>query len=318
MKFKVFCTLFLLMIFPFDHNVDEAQAGFFKGAELQLGSGYRRGELDWNIAGDTSGKNPNVLSELEWENLDIFQTAAEGRVWFGSTRQPGLSLYIKGAATYGWILDGDNRDSDYAGDDRTLEFSRSENSGKDGNILDLSIGIGPQWSFYQQQFTIALLAGWSYLEQNLEISDGYQTVALDPSFLGPIPGLDSSYDTEWWGPWLGTDLTWRLTEQVTLCGSFAWHFAEYEAEANWNLRTDLAHPVSFRHRADGRGLTLDVAMQYQLTAAWLLDLSYGYQDWKADDGDSWTYGAGGGSSKTRLNEVNWRSHAVTLDLGYRF
>jgi len=173
-----------------------------------------------------------------------------------------------------------------------------------------------------------LLAGWSYHEQNLELSDGRQTVSdpdladrvtdKDPWPVGSIPGLDSSYDTQWWGPWLGTDLSWRLGEKISLCGSFAWHFVEYEAEADWNLRSDLDHPVSFRHQADGRGLTLDLGLQYQLSAAWLLDLSYAYQDWSTDDGDSWTHAAAGGSSRTRLNEVNWRSQSVMLGLGYRF
>ncbi|MEZ4485458.1 MAG: hypothetical protein R2864_13010 [Syntrophotaleaceae bacterium] len=318
MKHKTFQALLLLLCCSLASGAGEAYAGFFKGASLQLGSGYRSGELDWNIAGDSSGGNPDVLSELEWEDLDIFQTEASARIWVGSSRIPDLALCLKGSAAYGWVLDGDNRDSDYAGNNRTLEFSRSENSGDGGNTLDLSCAIGPQWGFRQQQFTIALLAGWSYHEQNLELSDGEQTIALDPSDLGPIPGLDSSYATKWWGPWLGTDLSWQLTDQMTLDGSFAWHFVEYEAEADWNLRSDLAHPTSFRHDAHGRGLTLDLALQYLLTDAWLVSLSYAYQDWQAKDGDSWTYAAGGSSSRTQLNEVNWSSHAVMLGLGYRF
>lgn len=316
MNQKFFQALLLLICCSLASGVNAAQAGFFKGAAFQLGSGYRSGELDWNIAG--ANNNPDVLSELEWEDLDIFQTEAAARIWFGSARVPALSLCVKGTAAYGWILDGDNRDSDYASNHRTLEYSRSENSGEGGNLLDLSIAAGPQLSFRQQQLTIALLAGWSYHEQNLEISDGWQTVALDPNDLGPIAGLDSSYDTQWWGPWLGTELSWQLGEKITLGGSFAWHFVEYEAEADWNLRSDLAHPVSFRHQADGRGLTLDLELQYQLTAAWLLHLSYAYEDWQTDDGDSFTYYAGGGGGRTRLNEVNWRSQSVMLGLGYRF
>lgn len=329
MHHKIFQALLLLICCSLANGVCAAQAGFFKGAELQFGSGYRNGELDWNIAG--ANNNPDVLSELEWEDLDIFQTEAATRIWFGSARVPDLSLCLKSSAAYGWILDGDNRDSDYAGDHRTLEFSRSENSGEGGNVLDLSIAIGPQWSFRQQQITIALLAGWSYHEQNLEISDGQQTMSepdlaatLDmdpppvPPATGPISGLDSSYDTQWWGPWLGTDLSWRLNKHLSLSGSFAWHFVEYEAEADWNLRTTLAHPVSFRHQADGRGLTLDLGLQYRLSPVWLLDLSYAYQDWRTDDGDSFTYFADGSSGRTRLNEANWRSQSVMLGLDYRF
>ena len=294
----------------------EAQTVFFQGAELQLGSGYRSGELDWNIAAPSG--NPDVLSELEWKELEIFQTEAQGQVWFGSANWPNLSLCIKGSAAYGWIVNGKNRDSDYAGDDRTQEFSRSENNGDGGNLLDLSIAAGPQVKLWQGKLAMALLAGWSYHEQNLEISDGQQTIAINPDALGPIPGLDSSYDTKWWGPWLGTDLNWHLSERTTLRGAFAWHFADYEAKANWNLRENLAHPVSFRHYANGRGLTLGLGLEYQLSSVWLLGLSYDYQNWQTDDGDSYSYAADGSSGRTRLNEVNWCSQSILLNLGYRF
>jgi opacity protein-like surface antigen len=329
-NYKFFYALipFMLVIFSLEKNTCEAQVAFFQGAELQLGSGYRSGEMDWNIAGDSSGSNPDVLSELEWKDLDIFQTEAEGQAWLGSTKWPNISLYIKGSAAYGWVVDGDNRDSDYAGDHRTLEFSRSENDGDGGNLLDLSIAAGPQFKLWQGKLAIALLAGWSYHEQNLEISDGQQTLSepglagsiglKSPPAIGPISGLDSSYDTRWWGPWLGTDLSWQLSERATLCGALAWHFADYEAKANWNLRDDLAHPVSFRHYADGHGLTLGLGIEYQLNRAWLLELSYDYQDWQADDGNSYAYAASGGSGRTRLNEVNWRSHSALLSLGYQF
>lgn len=330
MNSKFFCALFLFtaMNFFFGGDICEAQIAFFHGAELQLGSGYRSGEFNWNIAGPSS--NPDVLSELEWEDLDIFQTEAQGQAWLVSTNWPNLSLYIKGSAAYGWVIDGTNQDSDYAGDHRNLEFSRSENNGDGGNLLDLSIAVGPQFKLWQGKFAIALLAGWSYHEQNLEISDGQQTLSdtglaailfpdkPGPPSVGPISGLDSSYDTKWWGPWLGTDLNWRLNERATLCGDFAWHFADYEAKADWNLRDDLAHPVSFRHYANGRGLTLGLGLAYQLNSAWMLKLSYDYQDWQADDGNSYSYAASGGKSRTRLNEVNWRTHSALLSLGYQF
>ena len=304
------------MSFCLGESTCEAQIAFFQGAELQLGNGYRSGELDWNIA-HPSG-SPDVLSELEWDDLEIFQTEAEGQIWLGSTKWPNVSLCIKGSAAYGWVVNGNNRDSDYAGDHRTLEFSRSENSGDGGDLLDLSIAAGPRFKLWHGKLAIALLAGWSYHEQNLEISDGQQTIATDPADLGPFPGLDSSYDTKWWGPWLGTDLSWQLSERATLCGALAWHFADYEAEADWNLRDDLAHPVSFRHYADGHGLTLGLGIEYRLNSAWLLELNYDYQDWQTDDGSSYSYAASGGSSRTRLNEVNWRSHSALFSLGYQF
>lgn len=235
----------------------EARADIFRESLLQLESGYRTGRLDWNLAGDSSGGNPDVLSELEWEDLDIFQVKAAGKVLLGLDSMPRISLCLKGSAAYGWITDGNNRDSDYAGGHRTLEYSRSENSGDDGDVLDLAIAFGPQFHFLRNRLAIALLAGWSYHEQNLKITDGEQTVSdpalagsLDPDLPLPQPtgliyGLDSSYDARWWGPWLGAHLEYRITPRLSARGSFDYHFAPYEGEAAWNLRSDPAHPIKF-------------------------------------------------------------------------
>lgn len=36
---------------------------------LSLDAGFRSDDLDWSIAGDADGNNPNILSELTWENI---------------------------------------------------------------------------------------------------------------------------------------------------------------------------------------------------------------------------------------------------------
>ncbi len=53
-----------------------------------------------------------------------------------------VSISAPAIAAYSWIFDGENQNSDYAGDDRMLEFSRSNNNSDEGNMLDASFGIG--------------------------------------------------------------------------------------------------------------------------------------------------------------------------------
>lgn len=330
MDFKIIFVALPLAGFFLAAGAPETRADIYRGSLLQLQSGYRTGRLDWNLAGDRSGGNPEVLSELEWEDLDIFQVKAAGKVLLGPASMPRLSLCLKGSAAYGWITDGSNRDSDYAGDNRTLEYSRSENSGDEGNVIDLAVALGPQFHFLQNKLAVALLAGWSYHEQNLKITDGEQTVSdpalvgsLDPDLplpqpTGPIYGLDSSYDARWWGPWLGTDLEYRITPRLSAHGSFEYHFAQYEAEADWNLRTDLAHPVSFRHDDHGRGIVFSAEAEYRIAANWSLNLNYTFEDWKTENGIHRIYEASGASGSTRLNEVHWESHALMVGIGCRF
>lgn len=291
--------------------------------EFILSNGYRRDDLDWNIAGNKNGSNPNILSELKWDDIEIYQVKLQNRILW-----PKI-VYLRAALDYGWIFDGKNQDSDYLGDNRSFEFSRSNNSADDGDVMDASVAVGYPFRFRFSQnelFSIIPLVGYSYHEQNLTITNGYQTVAtpgLTPG-IGPISGLDSSYDTEWKGPWIGVDLNFKskniktMADRIETYGSFEYHWADYDAEANWNLREDLAHPTSFKHDADGNGVVIAIGFNIVLSSHWMLNLNYDYQTWSTDDGTDRIFSSSGSTADTRLNEVNWDSHTLSLGVGVRF
>lgn len=296
--------------------------------EFSLGGGYRRDDLNWNVSGDSDGNNPNVLSELTWEDLEIFQLKLENR-----TVVP-KRFYFRAFLAYGWISDGQNQDSDFAGDDRTFEFSRTNNSADDGNVLDASVGVGYPFQLRGKVIsTITPLVGYSLHEQNLTITDGNQTISvpivtpslvIEPPPLGPFPGLDSTYEAAWRSPWIGLDLQFEARERKAWAhrlegyASVEVHWADFEAEADWNLREDFAHPKSFQQDADGTGIVIGLELVYLLKPNWLLNASYDYQDWSADDGTETVFLADGTTASTRLNEVDWRSNAVSLGILYRF
>src|SRR4030042_680600 len=106
--------------------------------DISLSTGYRVDDLSWNIAGNLYGSNPNVLSDLTWSDLETLQATVSGRALVNEW------LYLRGSFGYGWTFSGDNLDSDFSGNDRTQEYSRSSNSADDGRVLDAAIGIGFQ------------------------------------------------------------------------------------------------------------------------------------------------------------------------------
>ncbi|MHB1399804.1 MAG: hypothetical protein ACYDAI_10510 [Trichloromonadaceae bacterium] len=288
--------------------------------ELGLQGGYRQDSLDWTIAG-----NVDVLSELEWTELDIFQL----QLTLGLLSQPilpGARLAGRALLGVGSIVAGDNRDSDYAGNQRSLEFSRSNSDAGDGRVYDLSLAAGLQFE-PTPGLQLTPLFGWSYHEQQLVLQDGIQTLSepqlvahssFSPPVLGPFPGLDSSYDARWYGPWIGCDLSYQFSPRWRLSGTAELHWGEMKAEADWNLRSDFAHPVSFRQIADAYGLVLGVAGHYALDERWALHLGAKYSDWWTDPGLDQIYFAGGKVANTRLNEVNWHSFALLAGVQYRF
>lgn len=281
-------------------------------ADIYLKTGYRRDELQWNKAGPDGV--PNILSELTWEDIEI------------ATLNLGASFYldnhwfINGDLVWGEIFDGENQDSDYLGDDRTLEFSRSNNGADEGNILDISLAVGYryQWPLESEiasRFELRPKLGLGYHSQNLKIVDGHQTIPVS----APIRGLDSSYDTTWFGPWLGLESLWIRQDRFQLGLNLEYHYVNYDAEAQWNLRGDLAQPVSFEHEADGTGWVAGLSSQWYFTPDLALTLDFEYQKWLADrNGRDKMYFSNGTEARLKFNEVEWESYGVNLGLNYDF
>lgn len=307
---SVFVVLFLFAL-PFSPAFAAEQAYAREGLDLNLGAGYRVDQLRWNIAGDMSGSNPNILSELTWSDLEMFAVKATLK-----SSTPG-NIFYRASVEYGTIYAGENQDSDYLGDDRTIEFSRSNNSADSGSALDLSAGAGYVFRSGGEETgarEFIPMLGFSYHRQALKITDGFQTIPAT----GPFGGLDSAYTARWIGPWIGFEANF-YGEVLSLLTSLEYHFlADYHAEADWNLRTDFQHPVSFEHFADGSGVVFSLDALYRLGEPLYLSAVLEGQAWKADEGIDRTYFSSGSIIDTRLNEVVWSSLAFLFGAQYRF
>ncbi len=315
-------TLLLLIIFAPGVSV-AGMSAVSLSPELTVDAGLRNDHLDWNIAGTSAGTNPNILSELTWDDVQTYQFRLRGGLNLAMEDNPWFGLYLRGQIGYGRIYSGQNQDSDYDGDNRTQEFSRSNNAADQGDVLDLSFGVGPKFSFLNERLALIPLVGYSYHAQNLKLMDGFQTI-LAPGHIPPVPpvgpfaGLDSSYDTEWWGPWLGLELRYSTGERLIFKGLTEYHRADFSAEANWNLRQDFAHPVSFEHGADGDGWVHEIGLEFLLRDQWSLSLSGTVQRWQTDAGYDLVFFADGTRQVTRLNRVNWNSTSIQVGLAYDF
>jgi hypothetical protein len=291
--------------------------------DVAVVAGYRVDTLDWNIAGDDSGHNPDIMSELTWKDLQIYQFGLTGNAESVGPEFATFSPCMRAVVGYGRIVSGNNQDSDYLGDNRTLEFSRSNDNAGDGSVLDLSFAGGGKAHFRDNRYTLAPLLGFSYYAQNLTASDGDQTLS-DPVLypgvppLGPFPGLHSTYEAAWYGPWLGLDATavpgqgWNLSAGIEL------HQVFYQAEANWNMRADLAHPKSFEHQGNGYGLICRLGSSYALTSRLALTVAAELRNFAIRNGTDRVFLTDGSQGTTRLNGVNWQSQMLTAGVLYSF
>jgi hypothetical protein len=290
--------------------------------ELSLNSGLRTDELDWSIAGN----GVNVLSELEWSDIESYQVALSGGIQFKNR------VYIRAGFSYASIDDGTVRDSDYGLDNRRAEWSRSISETDGDELYDISGGAGYSFYFYQNRFTVTPLIGLSYHKQNLRIQNGTQVVSGSNPFgsgnpppEGPLSSqLNSTYFARWFGPWVGVDLRFKpkmrplVRHAMELRLSLELHWADYYGEGNWNLRTAFRHPKSFEHEADGFGINVTAQWMVQLVERWDLTITASHQDWSTGTGTDRKFLSAGGTSTTRLNEVNWESTSLMAGVTYRF
>jgi hypothetical protein len=276
---------------------------------LSVSAGQRKDDLNWSIAGN----GVNVLSELKWENMAISQLQAAGEFHLKN------DLRLRARLGYGVIGSGTNQDSDYNGNNRTLEFSRSNNKAG-GDVFDASIGFGKKLRLRDlsagRSFYVTPLVGLSMHRQNLTMTDGIQTISAPPSTtpLGPLPGLASSYDAQWMGPWLGAEALVETERGWVMMANAEYHLADYSASANWNLRSDLVHPVSFRHAATGEGFVFSLGASYPVAKSWKINFTLEHQQWTTRAGSDWVYFADGTVGLARLNAVNWDATACNLGI----
>lgn len=275
--------------------------------EFSLGVGYRSDNLKWSEAGGSV----NIRSELKWENLKIAQLSAAARLNFYS----GWTL--RGALDYGSINSGSNQDSDYNGSDRTLEFSRSNNKGG-GRVRDGSISLGrtlrPLAEIEEISFALTPLIGLSLHDQYLTMTDGFQTIPATGSYIG----LDSSYDARWQGPWVGLEALLENGGKWSLTAIGEYHKADYFAHANWNLRPEFSHPVSFAHTAKGEGYLVALRATYVVSQNRRVEFFVTSQRWSTDPGIDQTFFSDGSVGYYHLNSVNRDSTAVNFGLVHHF
>jgi hypothetical protein len=285
-----------------------------------ISGGVRFDALDWNIAGNNSGSNPNVLSELEWSHVTSYQLS------FGGRATVGRHFYTRGHINYAWIQSGEVQDSDYNGNNRTLEYSRSISETDDDYLWDIEAGAGYPFTFLNDRFFLAPMVGVSIHTQDFRITDGQQIISTGNPPVGPLDAsLNSRYDAEWFGLWTGCDLRYQMAAFHQSLPAMSWglalayHFSvDYTAQANWNLRSDLQHPVSFEHEADGQGISVAAEWLIPFSAHFEMRFNFNYARWWTDHGVDTVYEANGNMLTTRLNEVNWHSHSLMVGVVYAF
>lgn len=287
--------------------------------EYGYGLGVAKDDFSWNIASDMSGtQTPNIMSELTWS--DLYSIEFKFFIdYFSVTR-----LYFGFDAGINYVVAGDNQDSDYLGDYRTEEFSRSNNDSGSGDGKQINFRLGYRFGglpqFKSVTHAIIPTIGYQFHDRKRRMKDGIQTIAtpdLTPP-LGPISGLDSSYEYTMDGPTIGIKYIYDNGNKTRIAFDYNRHFPTYKAKANWNLREDFAHPVSFTQRADGVGDLFTIDFITKPTPETVMNLEINYFVWDIEPGEDVTNYTNGTTIRTRLNNVSIESTSIFFYYTYLY
>ncbi len=289
----------------------------FKKAQWQMGFSLeeQNAHFDWNIASDITGTHsPNILSELTYENLEISSWSynIEGKIPLKNNINTLFQFHL----SQGVIDEGIVQDSDYSNNFRTNEFSRSYSSPDGSNITSYKLTLGLENNtFNQSNFTY--LFGIAHNSQNFIKTNGEQVVSSSTTpGLGKFNGLKSSYAADWLSWFTGIQFTKAFnTSQFRLRSEY--HFADYNAEADWNLRTDFQHPKSFEHLANGTGLIASINYALKIAPNLSMQIAYTSERWKTKTGIDRVFFSNGTQASTRLNAAHWESNSMSIGLYYQ-
>jgi len=310
-----------LLYFPISMNAHaDSHTPRSEDTDIQFYNGIsqRNAELRWNIASDTSGsETPNILSELTFDDLSITEIQIGMKVQF--TKGKLRNTIIEGNINTGTNKGGTITDSDYDGDYRTEEYSRSESSPDDSTTLNGKLLFGYQVQWNERVF-ITPMAGYRYSQKHFKMQKGVQILdsRVEALNLGPFTSnLDSTYKAQWHSAVICLDIEYLIQKHRF---TFGWEFilSDFYAEANWNLRNDFAHPKSFAHWAQGIGNNAQLQYQYAISPHLSLWVHHQIEGWKAQAGDDVVYFSDGTRAKTQLNEVIWKSNATGAGFSFNF
>ncbi|MCP3676979.1 MAG: hypothetical protein GY721_05160 [Deltaproteobacteria bacterium] len=292
---------------------------FFVGERTWLSTG----DNEWSIAGTTSGGPPNILSELEF--LDIDSTVVE---IFGGIRSGAGALTLRYG--FGSMENGIYRDSDYRLDDRQGIFSLSTGKADGDDWNDLYyFTIDYSYRFLSRKTEegittryLDFIIGYQRWHEDMTITNGLQVICSLPCTggTGPFAGLNSHYFVDWKSLLIGLEGALPLYRGFTLKGTTVFiPYTRYRGEGIWNLRTDFKQNPSFTHEADGGyGVEIDASLGYRIQEK--LEIEAGYRYWfiKSYEGTDTTFFSSGAIGITQFNEAVSERQGAFLEFTYLF
>lgn len=269
----------------------ERSAGYKNNnVEIEAYGDYRSEDFHWAIAGNSMGQNPNVLSEVKWKDIKGAGMGLDIRLNIWSP------IFLKGNYHRTFIKAGTVTDTDYSKDNRTDPSYQADLNANEGFIYTYTLAAGYIF-IISPAFLISPYAGYVKNAQQLHLKNFSEET--DPA----VKKLNSIYRANWSGPIIGVEASIVLTNQLSVKGAIDYQQMKYKAAADWNLIDAFAHPVSFKHRANGYGTQGLIQINYCFTPVISVFIRGNYYDARTGKGTDNLFLADGRQLQSQFNEA---------------
>lgn len=289
---NIFCAFLLLLSILVYPACSRGQSNPL--IEVAYHRGVQHEDFNWSIAGNSSGQNPNVYSELKWKNLYGTVNAADinVRVW--------KCLHAFAGYSKTSLNGGDVNDTDYGSDNRTDPVYNRNFNNRGGYMDSWHAGIEYR---YAPCSALSILpgAGYGRNRQSLNIIDGS----------GQFSGLNSTYADSWSGPFVQVKAQYDIVPKLSVSLNCRYNQVNYRAQADWNLIPQFRHPVSFTDDAKGYGVNTGAAIAYTIIPHFKLQLAAGYYYWETGKGNDRLYLEDGTTDLTQFNGAYRKGYSFT-------
>lgn len=203
-----------------------------KSVDLSIRSGISTSRFGWSVAGDINGENPNILSEIKFNDIIRMGMEIESKLEV----LPVVGVNISVGRYY--TLHGNGTDIDYAADNRTQETYRLGFLSKKGKMAVYRLGV--LFPVFRHEITT--------------VSVGLSSIFCEQSFFlnsNKISDLNSVYSPQKIGYGFIVSTFVNLSKDYSISINVESRRIHYNATANWNLVEEFEHPISFRHKSTG-------------------------------------------------------------------
>jgi len=265
---------------------------------------YLREDLQWSIAGNSNGQNPNVLSELKWKDLKLRGAGLDINIAILH------GIYFSGSYHTATIYSGYATDTDYGEDNKKSPTYQAIVNSDKGRTYSYFAGLGYKYSIYSI-LNIFPYAGYSKNKQSLFLNES------NIELLEGEKKLNSSYQTNWAGPLIGLAIDAPLKSWFSIQADFSIARLAYTGLADWNMIDSFAHPLSFKHKANSYQNNINLKIDFKVVPKITIFLKGEYIHADTGKGTDQLFLNDGHTLHSQFNGAERNNKGIALGVYYR-